>query len=230
MLLLSLIALTILALQTFLPLEPDAKKMFMIVDTTICAVFFSDFLYQLFTSRSRVKYLKWGWLDLVSSIPMLSMFRIARLARVARILRILRGAKASRNMLSAILLHRARNTFAAVVFASFVILLLSVIAIVNAEPDLMPEDAIWWCLFTLITGDNGSFYPITIEGRIITVLLMTAGVAIFGTFTASVASFFLEEDMSADEKQDSDLSDKIDTLQNEISALRRDLNNRNSSI
>jgi hypothetical protein len=33
-------------------------------------------------------------------------------------------------------------------------------------------------------------------------LLMTAGVAIFGTFTASVASFFLEEEQEQDEQRD----------------------------
>ncbi len=126
-------------------------------------------------------------------------------------------------MLGLILLHRARSTFGAVVFGSFVLLLFSAIAIVNVEPSLTPRDAFWWCLFTLITGEYGDFYPATTEGRIITALLMTAGVAIFGTFTASVASFFLEEEQEQDERRDTAILAEIGKLTREISELKQQI-------
>ena len=193
------------------------------MDTFVCVVFFADFVWQFIRSRPRIAYLKWGWLDLISSIPMLPAFRVARLARVARIIRVLRGARASRHMLGLILLHRARSTFGAVVFGSFVLLLFSAIAIVNVEPSLTPRDAFWWCLFTLITGEYGDFYPASTEGRIITALLMTAGVAIFGTFTASVASFFLEEEQEQDEQRDTAILAEIGKLTREISELKQQM-------
>jgi hypothetical protein len=39
----------------------------------------------------------------------------------------------------------------------------------------------------------GDRYPVTTEGRVIAAVLMTAGVGLFGTFTAFVASWFVAE-------------------------------------
>lgn len=223
MLVLSVVSLVLLAVQSFVTLEDNAANILWRVDYLICAVFFAEFLWRLVQTRPRSAYLKWGWLDLISSIPMIPEFRIARLARIARIVRVLRGARASRNLLRIFLVHRARSTFAAVVFGSFVLLLFSAIAIVSVEPSLSPRDAVWWCLFALITAEYGEFYPASTEGRIIAGLLMTAGVAIFGTFTASVASFFLEEEQQEDEERDSVILAEISGLKQEVSELRKEL-------
>ena len=79
---------------------------------------------------------------------------------------------------------------------------------------------IGWCLFTLVTGEYGDFYPASTEGRVVTVLLMTAGVAVFGTFTASVASFFLEEDQQEDEKRETAMMAEVGSLRLEIQELK----------
>jgi voltage-gated potassium channel len=223
MLIISIVALILLAVQTFTGSNQQITGTLQIVDHLICGIFFLDFLWQLYSTKPRRKYLKWGWLDLVASIPMFPALRIARLARIIRIVRILRGVKASKSILKVILLNRAKSTFGAVVFGSFVLLLFSTIAIVNFEPSLHPREAIWWCLFTLITGEYGDFYPASTEGRIITALLMTAGVAVFGTFTATVASFFLEEDQQEDENRDILIMEKIDNLSNEITNLKKQI-------
>lgn len=223
MLLLSVMTLALLAIESFLPLESDTRSMLYIVDTLVCAFFFADFVWQLIRSRSRIAYLKWGWLDLISSIPMFPAFRVARLARVVRIIRVLRAARASRNMFRVVLLHRARSTFGAVVFGSFVLLLFSAIAIVNFEPSLSPRDAFWWCFFTIITGEYGDFYPASTEGRIIAAFLMAAGFGIFGTFTASVASFFLEEEQVQDKERDTVILAEISKLTENISELKKQL-------
>ncbi|MBU8920928.1 MAG: ion transporter [Bacteroidales bacterium] len=219
-LVLSVLALALLTVQTFAHLNPETSRILEIVDLVICVVFLTDFFVQLFKSSPRSAYLKWGWLDLVSSIPMLPMFRIARVVRIARIIRVLRGARAGRHLLGVIVLHRAKSTFGAVILGSFVLLLVSVIAIVSVEPALSPRDAAWWCLFTLVTGEYGDFYPASTEGRVITALLITAGVAVFGTFTASVASFFLEEEQHEDEKRDTEMMVEIGRLRLEIQDLK----------
>jgi voltage-gated potassium channel len=220
MLFLSVFSLLLVAAQTLVPFAEQTSSVLTIVDTMVCLVFFGDFCWQLLYARSRREYLKWGWLDLLSSIPMLPAFRLARLARIARIVRVLRGARAIKHTLRFILLHRARNTFSAVLLGSFVLLLFATVAIMNVEPVLTGRDAFWWCLFTLITGEYGDFYPNTTEGRCITALLMTAGVALFGTFTASVASFFLEADQEEDARRDQSMAKEIATLSEQISDLK----------
>jgi len=42
-----------------------------IIDTVICAAFLADFFVQLGTARNKLHYLRWGWIDLISSIPAL---------------------------------------------------------------------------------------------------------------------------------------------------------------
>jgi len=230
MLVLSLVALALLAVHVLVVGSPRMSYSLMMVDNVICLFFFVDFCWQAAVTRPRRAYLKWGWLDLVSSIPMLPALRVARIARVARIIRVLRGGRASKHLLQFVLIHRARNTFLAVVFGCFVLLLFAVVAMVTVEPTFEPEEAFWWCLFTLITGEYGDFYPGTVEGRVITVVLMTAGVALFGTFTATVASFFVEEEQEEDERRDEDMRQEIVRLAEEVSRLRREMkgDNRNN--
>ena len=223
MLVLSVFSLLLIAVQTFFAFPEKTDELLYFIDYIFCGVFFIDFLWQLAQSKPRLAYLKWGWLDLISSLPMLPIFRVARLARIVRIIRVLRGVRASKHLLSFILLHRAKSTFGAVVFGSFILLLVATIAIMSLEPSLTPRDAFWWCLFTLITGEYGDFYPASTEGRIITTALMTAGVAIFGTFTATVASFFLEQEQEEDEQRDKQIMQEIAGLADQISDLKNQL-------
>ena len=50
-------------------------------------------------------------------------------------------------------------------------------------------------------------------GRIVAAVLMTAGVGLFGTFTAYMASFFLEQEEEEQEKRD-------DVILAELKAIR----------
>lgn len=53
------------------------------------------------------------------------------------------------------------------------------------------EDAIWWTYTTITTVGYGDKYPVTTEGRILAMVLMTFGVGFFGIFTAYIASIFV---------------------------------------
>jgi voltage-gated potassium channel len=70
----------------------------------------------------------------------------------------------------------------------------SSIAILQFEnaPDsniLTAEDALWWSYTTITTVGYGDRFPVTTEGRLIGVALMTVGVGIFGTYTALIAAW-----------------------------------------
>lgn len=77
------------------------------------------------------------------------------------------------------------------------VVIFSSIAILEFETDVnsnikTAEDAIWWSYVTITTVGYGDKFPITTEGRIIGAILMTTGVGIFGTFTALVSSWFIQ--------------------------------------
>lgn len=227
MLVLSIFAIAVLAFQTFWTSQDNFSETLQIIDYTICFLFFADFVWNLVRSRPMSAYLKWGWLDLISSIPMLPVFRLARLSRIVRILRILRAARASKHIFRSVFILRARSTFAAVALGSFILLLFAALSVVTIDPTMPVGDAFWWCLSTLVTGEYGDYNPSSMEGRIITFLLMTAGVALFGTFTASVASIFLEQEQKEDEKRDVVILQEILRLSEQISELRNEIGRKN---
>ncbi|WP_432949041.1 potassium channel family protein [Kribbella sp. CA-253562] len=54
-------------------------------------------------------------------------------------------------------------------------------------------DALWWATTTVTTVGYGDHFPTTSEGRIVGVGLMLAGIALVGTVTAALASWFVEQ-------------------------------------
>ncbi len=145
----------------------------------------------------RLRYLvRWGWLDLLSSIPAVDVLRWGRAARILRIVRVIRGVKATKLLSEFVLARRAQSAFLAASLIAILLVVFSSAAILqfetSAEANIRtPEDAIWWAVVTITTVGYGDRYPVSPEGRIIAALLMTAGVGLFGTFSGFIAAWFL---------------------------------------
>jgi voltage-gated potassium channel len=228
MLVLSVYVLAALFIQTVVPLSPHTNQLIDRVDFIICLIFIYDFFLRLYRAPSKSRFLRWGWIDLLSSIPMLDAMRWGRLARVVRILRILRAFRSTKLLISFLFRNRTNSTFASVALISFVLVIFSSIAILNLEDTAegnikTPSDALWWAFVTVTTVGYGDKFPVTVEGRLIAALLMTAGVGLFGTFTAYVASFFMEAEQQKEEAEIQQLiaevrrlSEKIDLLEGRL--------------
>src|SRR5262245_61743310 len=90
MLVLSIYVLGALTAEVMMKIPPKVEALLEVFDTAICCVFLGDFFYRLYHAQNRLVFMKWGWIDFVSSIPMVSAFRWGRAIRIVRILRILR--------------------------------------------------------------------------------------------------------------------------------------------
>lgn len=115
MLVLSVYVLIALFVDTVFKLSPEMSSLLQKLDTAICFIFLGDFFYHLYRAESKLAFLKWGWIDFISSIPMLSMFRWGRIVRVVRIVRILRGIRSVKFIFGVLFENRARGTFGTVV-------------------------------------------------------------------------------------------------------------------
>jgi len=185
-----------LAADTLLPLDESTLEILNHVDSGVCVIFLADFFFSLIRAEKKLVYLKWGWVDLISSIPTIELLRVGRLARIARILRLLRGVRATKMLVADILQNRAEGAFAAAALASIILIVFASIAILQCEAVpganiVTAEDALWWSFVTMTTVGYGDRFPVTTEGHVVAAVLMTAGVGLFGTFTAFVASWFL---------------------------------------
>lgn len=223
MLALCVYVLLALAADTFLKLDESVSAILHYIDTGICIIFLADFFVNILSAKKKLHYLKWGWIDFVSSIPNVSILRWGRAARAIRIFRLLRGIRSTKKLTTFILAHRAQSAFTAAAFVSIVMVAFSSIAIIQLEnsPDAnitTPEDAIWWSFVTITTVGYGDKYPISGGGRILAVVLMTCGIGLFGTFTGFVASWFLVPNQA---EQTTD----IEELSKEIKEIRELLEN-----
>lgn len=224
LLVLSLFVLAALLAETILTLPGPVATVLRWADTAICVVFLGDFFYNVATARDRLGYLKWGWIDLVSSIPSLDMLRWGRLVRVVRILRILRAVRSVRTVLSMLFANRATGVLMTTVVASLMVVVFSAIGILNLEdgPDAnirSAGDALWWSFEMLGSQSSSHFYPVSTGGRILAVALMFAGAAVFGAFVAVVSAALMGEEEQKIESQEAEILSELRALRGRVDAL-----------
>lgn len=190
-------------------------------DTAVCMLFLADFIRNYVRAESKLAFLKWGWFDLVSSIPTLHLFRWGRAVEMIRILWLLRGIRSVKILTHLLLRNRAQSAFAAATLISLTLVLWSSLAILRVETAPQSNirsgsDALWWACVTITSVGYGDRYPVTAEGRAIGVLLMVAGVGLFGGVTAYVASWLLAGGEREEEKR---MEDHIEELKERIASL-----------
>jgi voltage-gated potassium channel len=221
-LLLSLYTLGALVAEVLVPLSADTLALLTRVDNLVCVVFLADFVVHLYRAPSRWRYLTTGWIDLFSSVPTVGWLRWGRLFRMLRILRALRSFHEVREHLRA---DRARGAFFAVGLLSLVAILLATIAEFQAESGAPHAnihsggDALWWSFATITTIGYGDHYPTTVAGKFVAVVLVVFGLSFFGTFTAYVATFFLEKTQLKGESEVHQLIREVKSLREKIERL-----------
>lgn len=196
-LLLSFYVLISLLIGTIFRLPEELTRLLNYIDDGICVVFLVDFVVRFRQAPNKWRFLRWGWIDLLASIPTLDFMRAGRLFRVIRIIRLIRAFRSTRHIVFHLFQNKIKGTLTSVAIIAILVMLFSAIAILQFEtaPDSnikTAEDAIWWSYVTITTVGYGDKYPVTTEGRVIAAILMTVGVGLFGTFTAFVSSWFIK--------------------------------------
>jgi voltage-gated potassium channel len=225
MLIMCLFSIGILAFHVSRPSDPGIAEILGYADFAVCMIFLVDFMLSVARAQDRWRYLwTWGWIDLLSSIPTLDVARWGRVARVLRIARVIRGLRATQLIAGLLIKNRAENAMLAVSAIALMLVTICSIAILQFETAAggniqSAGDALWWAITTITTVGYGDRYPTTHEGRLVAVILMSAGVGLFGTFSAFLASRFVGEDEES-------TNSEIVLLREEIARLRTAIENR----
>jgi len=188
--LLSIFSIVLLSIGFFIPETSEVYRLITYFDFILCLIFLYDFLVQFFTEPNKWKYMYTiGWLDLLSSIPVVSELRYIRVFRIFRIFRIIKSIKL---LIEFIRENKASSLYGFVVFVAFTTLVVCTTAVLYVEQGVgniqTAEDALWWSFITITTVGYGDFYPVTNVGRLITVVLIVAGVATFGAAISYISS------------------------------------------
>lgn len=167
-------------------LDQDVATFLLVLTWTVWGAFAVDLVIRLSLAEERLEYAIRHWYDLVLVVvPMLRPLRLLRLLAFARIL----GRSATRNLAGRVTLYVIGSAVAAIG--------LGALAILDAERDAPGAnittfgDALWWAATTVTTVGYGDRYPVTTEGRFVAVALMVVGIAVVGSVTAAVASWFV---------------------------------------
>jgi voltage-gated potassium channel len=227
-----ILALSILSLfnwVTYFILDDiQMERVVLIVDALLSLIFLADFFFRLLTAKNKANYFlrQYGWLDLLSSLP-IPQAKIFRLGRVIRITRLLH-AQGLRQTISEFLVQRAGSAVYLVFVLIVLVLQFGSVAILAAErgaPDAeirTASDAIWWAVVTMSTVGYGDEYPVTNNGRLVAILVIVVGVALFGVVTGFLANAFDSPPEGAERPQAVETgSDEPLTILEEITRLRQ---------
>ena len=206
-LVLSIYVLLALIVDTVFTVPPEIARILNFVDNGICIFFLIEFGVRFYRADNKLKFMKWGWIDLISSIPNVDFLRAGRTLRLIRLLRILRAFRSTKHLVNHVFQNKAQGAFTTVIILAVILIIFSSISVLQFETDpnsniKTAEDALWWSYVTITTVGYGDKFPVTTGGRIIGVFLMTGGVGLFGTFTAFVSSWFLADKKKEDDKED----------------------------
>ena len=232
---LALVMLGLLVSELALDLPPAWSDRVAQVQTGIWAIFVAAFVVELLVAPSKVDYLKKNWLTAISvALPALRAVRILRAARALRglsLVRILTTVNRSTRALG----HVVRRGQLGYVLA--VTVLVTVTASAGAyyfdrgTPDAQlrtPGDALWWGA-TMVTTISSPLEVVTLEGRVISLLLRVFALAVSGYLTAIIAVFLLggnpggneAERPSGDQAQPTASRDEIRQLREQVARLER---------
>lgn len=147
----------------------------------------------------------YGVVDLLTILPYFCPFFIPsgvvvfRMLRVVRILHLFRinSRYDAFNVITEVLRDK-RNALVSSIFLVLVLMLASSLCMYGLEHEAQPENfsnafsGIWWSMSTLLTVGYGDIYPVTIGGRIMTIVIAFLGVGMVAIPTGIISAGFVE--------------------------------------
>ena len=217
-----------LVLIYFPRIDPDSVNVVYAINLILTILFIYDFSLRFATAPDRKFYFlrNFGWADLLAIVPLFRIFRLFRIYKAYRIVKKY-GISYIRRYLSH---HRAEAALYILVLAVILIIEMGAILVLqaeNASPDAnitTAGDAIWWAYVTITTVGYGDQYPVTFGGRIVGILVMTMGVAVFATFAGFISSKLLAP--ATEEETGEEAAPEENELSRQIAELQKLLGER----
>ena len=171
------------------------------LDYFVWAAFAVEYGIKLRLATDRRHFVRHHLVDLaVVAVPVLRPLRLARLFRLVRLGRVvvvlIQGLRRAR----AVLAHHGLQ---------YVLLAVTVITLGGAALETTLErhstsptaihnfgEALWWAIVTVTTVGYGDKIPMSGAGKFVAVALMLTGIGLVGVLTATVASFFVQQQHS----------------------------------
>ena len=213
-------------------LDPKVVAFLDVSQTAIWALFVIDFVGRFTLAEKKVPFLKRNVIELIAVVlPFFRPLRALRLLSVATI-----GFRRFGGKL------RNRVTFY-VFGAAFMLWFITGLAVTEAERGVEGANIAnvwqgwWWSFITMATVGYGDKFPITPEGQWVAVIIVLTGIALLGTISAFLASWFIDnvekveteilEDTVKANQTISELLTEVQYLRKEVQKLSKQVSSKN---
>lgn len=147
--------------------------------------------------KKKFEYIKspFAIIDLLAILPAFRAFRIFRIFMLFRLFKVLRYTQSVNNFLS-IITTKKFEILTLLTLVAFIVFIGGAVIYVfeyGKNPNIHNFfDALYWSLVTISTVGYGDIYPVTYEGRVLTMFLILSGIAFISFATSIIASAFAE--------------------------------------
>ena len=208
---LSMVAIIVISL---IPLTFKQETVtFVAIDKVCVALFIADYILRLITANKKLHrgiasffiypVTPWAIIDLISILPSFSLlrngFKILRVMRLLRSMRVFRAFKILRysknfEIISSVF-KKQQGLLLAVCALAMSYIMLSALVVFNVEPESFDTffEAIYWATVSLTTVGYGDIYPVTVAGRIITMISAIFGIAIIALPAGIITAGYINE-------------------------------------
>ncbi|NBR42670.1 MAG: hypothetical protein EBU04_07355 [Verrucomicrobia bacterium] len=223
----AVLSLLLVFLETFVHIPPRTLLVLRDIDRLACAIFLADIVVRWRREKWAASFWRWGWVDLLASIPFDPAFRTLQAIRIYRIIRLIRVLKKLQTLTGGTSLNEKLLALPAIALVMVFFSTNLILEVERLDPNSNIKtagDALWWALSTVTTVGYGDTYPVTTEGRIIAAVLMLIGIALFGSMSAIITSKLI---LPKETKDHEEMRHEMRQLHAEIKDLRDELKKKN---
>lgn len=186
---------------------------FGIIDKVTVAIFIVDYILRLITADFKLQkgvksfvlypFSVMAIIDILAILPSLMvvnsglrLLKVIRLLRTLRVFRVFKAVRYSNNIQMILgVFKKTKESLLVVCGIAVIYTLVSALVIFNVEPDTFNNffDAVYWATVSLTTMGYGDIYPVSVAGRIVTMISSFMGIAIVALPAGIITSGMMEE-------------------------------------
>ncbi len=192
----------------------EETRVFYVIDKVTVSIFIVDYLFRWVTAdykfeqKGIIPFLSYPFtfmaiIDLLSILPSLTIInrgfkalRVLRMIRAFKVIRVFKVARYSKNIqIITNVLKKSKEPLIAVGVLATGYILVSALIIYNVEPNTFDTyfDAVYWATVSLTTVGYGDIYPVSLMGRIITMISSIFGIAIVALPAGIITAGYMSE-------------------------------------
>lgn len=203
---------TLAVVVGLIPMTLKHENVFVIwIDIVTSALFIIDYGFRLYTADYKMGYKNYrayiayvlspiAIFDLLSIVPVVSVFyrplarlTLLRLFRATRVVKLVRYSKTMVSISNVI--RKVRKQLEAVFILVVIYIFISAMLMFQLEPNLFETffDALYWATISITTIGYGDISPVTLLGRIITMISALVGMAVIALPTGIITASYMQE-------------------------------------